>query len=164
MRKPMIPTLALLAGAALFALTGCTGPAESTAGPSPSNSASSEPTTESTEPAAEGQSVEEACLIANETILSVQGDVNAAMANPDDPAAVTAALETIEARLGDAVAEISNAEVGAALGAFQAQFASFTDQLVAVQAGTPTQEQVAAIQTAAADLQTSAEGMRELCT
>lgn len=165
MRKPMIPTLTLLAAAAVFALTGCGGPAEPspTPTPTPSTSASQEPTTESSAPASGEQTVEEACLIANDTMASVQEDVNAALIDPSDQAAVMSALETIETGLGDAAGQITNNEVGTALSAFQAQFASFADQLVALQSGTPTEEQVAAMQTAAADLQTSAEGMRDIC-
>jgi hypothetical protein len=160
MPKPMIPALVLLASAALVTLTGCTGSAETTAD-RPTASASEEPTPT---PTSEGQTVEEACLIANEAVLSVQSEANAALANPSDQAAVMSALETIETRLAEAVGQISNSDVGSQLGAFQTQFAAFTDQLVAAQTAAPTTEQITALQTAATDLQTSAEEMRQLCT
>lgn len=163
MRKPLLPALVLLASAGMLALTGCSGAADP--GPTQTRSAASqEPTTETPAPTSDGQSVEEACAIANETVLSLQDDVTAALTNPSDQEAVMAALETVEASLGEAAGEITNEEIAPALADLQARFASFTDQLVAVQTGTPTQEQVTAIQTAAADLQAAAEGMRQRCT
>lgn len=163
MRTPLLPALVLLASAGLLALTGCSGSAEP--GPTQTrSSASQQSASESPAPAAEGQSVEEACAIANETVLSLQGDVTAALANPTDQEGVIAALETVEARLGEAVGDITNEEIAPALADLQVQFASFTDELIAAQSGTPTQEQVMAIQTSATELQGAADAMRQRCT
>ncbi|QEW03158.1 hypothetical protein [Microbacterium lushaniae] len=162
----MIPTLAVLAAAGLFALTGCAGPADTASDKESTGSGSSsqEPTTEASEPAEEDQSVEEACAIANEAVSSVQGDLNDAMANPTDAAIVTSAMEKVNVQLTGAVEEITNPEVETAITTFQTQFASLSDQLVAIQSGTPTQEQVTALQASATELQASATEMAEICS
>ncbi|MCK6065349.1 MULTISPECIES: hypothetical protein [Microbacterium] len=163
----MIPTLAVLAAAGMFALTGCAGPADTASEKESTGSGSTsqeKPTKEAAPAEEEDQSVEEACGIANEAVSSVQGDLNDAMSNPTDVAVVTAAMEKVNVQLAGAVEEITNPEVETAITTFQTQFASLSDQLVAIQSGTPTQEQVTALQTSATELQASATEMAEICS
>src|SRR3546814_2284308 len=81
MRKPLLPALVLIASAGMLALTGCSGAAEP--GPTQTRSSTSQQAaSETPTTTAEGQTVEEACAIANETVLSLQDDVTAALTNP----------------------------------------------------------------------------------
>jgi hypothetical protein len=162
MRKPMIPALVLLAATGLFALSGCSAPGQSTSEASPH--ASSEQTSEDGGAAADGdQSLEEACAIANDAALSLQNDTQAALSDPSNQEVVSGAIDTVSNTLSDALDEISNPDVEAAVGDLQSRFESFGQMLSDLQTGTPTQEQASALQSAAADLQTSASNVAELC-
>jgi hypothetical protein len=166
MRISRISSLAVIASAGLLVLAGCSA-SDDTAAPETSMSAPAPDAATGDDDAAAGgeQTVEEACAVANEMIMSVQGEVNEAMSNSTDQEAVIGALESVEARLGEAVDEITNAEVGAALGEFHAQFSEFTTVLTEVQANQEaTPEQQEAVQQGAVDLQESVVRMQELCT
>lgn len=163
MRKPMIPALVLLASAGLFVLSGCSAPSGSGSDETPQSSTSQA----SDDGAAAGgggeQSLEEACAIANDAALSLQDDTQAALADPSNQEAVAGALDSVSTTLSGALEKISNPEVEAAVGDLQSRFDSFGQMLSDLQSGTPTQEQATALQTAAADLQTSAGNVAELC-
>src|SRR3546814_20985334 len=91
MRKPLLPALVLIASAGMLALTGCSGAAEP--GPTQTRSSTSQQAaSETPTTTAEGQTVEAACAIANETVLSPPAYVTAALPHPPDPEAVVAAL------------------------------------------------------------------------
>ena len=167
MRKPLLPTLVVLASAGLLALTGCSAPAENAAEQTPSTSTSQAPTTE--ESSAESgteQTVEESCAVASEAMSSVQSEMSSALTNigSGDIASVIPALEQFEATLGEAVGEVSNPEVGTALDDFRAKFAAFNDILAGAENGGVESIDQTALQTAATDLQTSAQGVQELCS
>lgn len=169
MRKPLIPTLVLLASAGLVALTGCSAPVELNADDEPTNSSSQAPSepsaSEEEETSAGEQTVAESCAIAQETLSTVQSEMTDALSDmgSGDIASVIAALETFEVRLGEAVDEVTNPEVDAALTDFQGAFSSFTDLLAGAESGGPESLDQAAVQDASTELQTSAQGIQELC-
>lgn len=164
MRTPLIPAVVLLASASLIALSGCSAPAESGDQARPTSSASQPSRTPSAAPSDDGHSLEEACQIANEAAMSVQTEASEALANPSDPAVVATALEAVETRLGEALTEITNPEVEAATAEVQGHFARLSDLFAGIQAGTATQEQVAELQGAVQEMQTSVDEVRQLCT
>src|SRR3546814_17598717 len=83
MRKPLLPALVLIASAGMLALTGCSGAAEP--GPTQTRSSTSQQAaSETTTTTAEGQTVEAACAIANEHVLSLQDEGTAAPTNHPD--------------------------------------------------------------------------------
>jgi hypothetical protein len=168
MRKPLLPTLVVLASAGLLALTGCSAPAENTAAEdAPETSTSQSPATEESPAAAAGdQSVEESCAVASEAMASVQSEMSGAMQSmgAGDIASVIPALKQFEASLGEAVDQVANPEVGAALSDFQSGFASFNAALAPAETGGIEAVDQNALQTSANDLQTSAQEIQALCS
>ncbi|MFG6445654.1 hypothetical protein ACFXP7_10005 [Microbacterium sp. P06] len=169
MRKPLIPTLVVLASAGLLALTGCSAPAEPAADePSTSTSQAPSPAESSAapEPAAGDQTVEESCAVAQEAMSSLQTEMTGALESlgSGDIASVIPALESFETQLGEAVSQVSNPEVGAALSAFQTDFASFNDIIAAAKDGGMETIDQTALQAAAGELQTSAQDVQALCS
>ncbi|MDO8381749.1 MAG: hypothetical protein Q7T17_02015 [Microbacterium sp.] len=139
-----------LAATATFGLTACTG-----AGPeSPEGTESSNPAS-----APESQTVEEACASVNDTIQSVSDDFEGVTAEQPEDAA--AAFQAAADALGDASAEVGNAEVAALLPDIQAVFEAAGEAMTALAEGDATK--VAELQNLGTDLQESFTAFQELC-
>jgi hypothetical protein len=170
MRKSPILTLVLLASTSLVALTGCSAPAEPAADEQPTTSTSQAPTEEespeASEPATGEQTVAESCAIAQQTMSTIQSEMTDAMTTmgAGDMSGALEALETFEASLGDAVAEVTNPEVDAALSNFQSKFASFNELLATVDPSDPASIDQTALTTASTDIQTAAQEIATLCS
>lgn len=144
-----------LAATATFGLTACTGGgSDSSDGAESSNS---EASTGASAP--ESQTVEEACASVNDTIQSVSDDFEGVTAEQPEDAA--AAFQAAADALGDATAEVGNAEVAALLPDIQAVFEAAGEAMTALSEGDATK--VAELQNLGTDLQESFTAFQELC-
>lgn len=136
-----------------FGLTACTGSGSE----SPEGTESSESSNGAAAP--ESQTVEEACASVNDTIQSVSDDFEGVTAEQPEDAA--AAFQAAADALGDATAEVGNAEVAALLPDIQAVFEAAGEAMTALAEGDATK--VAELQNLGTDLQESFTAFQELC-
>ena len=120
----------VLAGAALFALTACSGipSVQDTASPS----RSSAPTVED-EPGDSGQSTADACALVEDTITQATDEF--ANISSEDPTAVIDAMQAAGQRIAEASADITNDEVAALLPSLQGMFEQVADVMGAIAQG-----------------------------
>lgn len=139
-----------LAATATFGLAACTGGGTDASEGAESSNAASAPET---------QTVEEACAAVNDTIQSVSADFQGVTAEQPEDAA--AAFQAAADALGDATAEVGNAEVAALLPDMQAVFEAAGEAMSALAEGDATK--VAELQNLGTDLQESFTAFQELC-
>lgn len=170
MRKPLIPTLVLLASAGMLALTGCSPTAGPSVGDESTTTTSQAPAPETapsaSAPATAEQSIAESCALAEGALSKVQSELTGALSDitGGDISGVIAALESFEAQLGETVGQITNPDVSAAMSKFYGEFASVNDLLATAQEGGLESVDQAALREASTKLQTSAQEIQALCT
>ncbi len=146
-------TLAL-AATALFGLTACTANGGGTPDGDPSSSESTSGGT-----ASSSQTVEEACAAVNDTIQSVSDDFAGVTA--ENPADAAAAFQAAADAIGEASAQVGNAEVAALLPDIQAVFETAGEAMAALAQGDASK--VAELQNLGTELQGSFTSFQELC-
>lgn len=106
-----------------------------------------------------GQSVDEACQVAADTVDGAIGDLGSATS---DPEAAESMLDDAMAAMNDAGDEIENEEVKAVFDDFNGAFEDF-QEVLATGADDPANLDVDALTEISTSLQNSGAEMRELC-
>ncbi len=146
-----------LAATAALGLTACTispaGPSAGSAGPSTGSSASADASGD------EGQSVEDACALVQDTISEATEEFENVGA--DDPAAVVASIKAAADRIAAASSQVTNDQVAAILPSLQDMFAQVGETMTALVEGDVTK--LGDLSTLSESFQETTQKFQEIC-